>query len=154
MSPASKGTAASKGVPIEERFAQAVRVYVRALQEAAAEVQQRQGEAVRGFWRALNERSADFGSGPERGYPYLVQEAYEGWQQAARTYLEAAQEAAENLQHRGEEAFRGYVAGLKDAWAAIDPAAIDSATVAAIAQAMAAAAARGGQSGQDGSFSE
>lgn len=126
---------------VEERFAEVVRKYARAVQDAARDLQRRQWEAAREYGRAVQELLPEFGGEQTaRSYPHVVQDRQKRWQDATRAYHESLQKAGEDAERRHEKAFRGYVAGLKEAWATVDPSAIDAATVVAIGQAVAAAA--------------
>jgi hypothetical protein len=130
-------SAAAKGGSIEDRFADVLTNYARSVQEVATETQRRQWEAARDYWRAVQEQPP--GGEEARSFLHVVQEIQKRWQEAASAYQHALQETSENMARGYEEAFRGYVAGLKEAWVAVDPATVDAATIAAIERAVAAA---------------
>jgi len=133
------------------QFVDAVRRYNEAQQEIASEAQRRAQEAAEGFARATQEvhqqqfAGSGYGAGTSvheaiRAYPNAVAEAQQRWQELLKDYEEALRTASEEIAQRQVEEFRTYVAHLQGAWAQLDPATIDPSDIAAIQQAMAAAA--------------
>jgi hypothetical protein len=133
------------------RFVEAVRRYAETQQEIADEAQRRPAEAAEEFARTVQEAQQQqpagggFGSAASfqealSAYPSVARDAQQRWQEAVNAYQEALRAASEQLAQRQEEAFRAYIADLQAAWAEVDPKTIDAAEIAAIEQAMVAAA--------------
>jgi hypothetical protein len=139
---------------LQEAYAQAQREsaerhrqYTLACQEAQLDTQAKAGEAYRTYARSLHEM-------------WGKEEAQKDAEEAHRTYTEALRNLEEEQRRRVgeawqglsaqkegergvpgfEEAYRGYVQELRDAWSRLDVGSVDPALLAAIAQSLSAAA--------------
>jgi hypothetical protein len=142
-------------VDLAAEFAGGVRRYAEATEEVLQEARRRTSESARAYARAVQEiqqqqqqalSAGNTGDYQEtiRSFQSAAQDGQQRWQEAAREYQDAAKATADELAQRLDEAFRAYVASIKNAWALVDPATIDGTTIAAIQQATFAAVARPG----------